>query len=274
MMMTVMRALLSTADDEDEVGRLGRSFDQAGDRLEREFDTSNRVKINDVPILGKAVEALARMHGDDGTKQDYWLRVRNIPYAAPMLAMASTMSWLGADETKAKGYKDESLNAWREFVSDFVSEGIVMSAVNAVHGNESKYVRGQPVSATLGAMAVDLGLSRIAPVPLLSAARDLVDPNMRRLNKDKSLDYYPGFVEGVKSRIPGLADSRTICRSREPSARARWITLLSRWRRFPRTRKTLSVFTPTTRASPWRPTWTPRTSATSRAIAPRCGSLV
>ena len=87
-----------------------------------------------------------------------------------------------------------------------MSEGIVLSALNAIHGNESKYVKGQPVSATLGAMAVDLGLSRIAPVPLLSAARDLVDPNMRRLNQNDSLGYDPGFVEGVKSRIPGLAD--------------------------------------------------------------------
>ena len=75
MMYAAMRALLGMAKDDEEVERLGRSFDQAGQRLGREFDTSNRINITDVPILGSTVAALAKMHGDTG-EDDYWLRVR------------------------------------------------------------------------------------------------------------------------------------------------------------------------------------------------------
>ena len=206
MMYAAMRALLGAANDDDEVERLGRSFDQAGNRLGREWDTSNRINITDVPILGTAVAALAKMHGDTG-ENDYWLRVRNVPYAGPMLAMASTMSWLSAGDDASAGRADEAKNAWREFVSDFWSEGILLSSMNAIHGNESKYTAGQPVSVTLGGAFMDLATSRIAPVPVLSAIRDTVDPEMRRLNDSKTLDYAPGFIEGMESRIPGLSDN-------------------------------------------------------------------
>ena len=209
MMYAAMRALLGAAKDDDEVERLGRSFDQAGNRLGREWDTSNRINITDVPILGTAVAALAKMHGDTG-ENDYWLRVRNVPYAGPMLAMASTMSWVDAvyrEKPDASGRADEAKNAWREFVSDFWSEGILLSSMNAIHGNESKYTAGQPVSATLGGAFMDLATSRIAPVPVLSAIRDTVDPEMRRLNDSKTLEYAPGFIEGMESRIPGLSDN-------------------------------------------------------------------
>ena len=204
MMYAAMRALLGMAKDDDEVERLGRSFDQAGNRLGREFDTSNRINITDVPIIGPTVAALDKMHGDTG-ENDYWLRVRNIPYAGPMLAMASTMDWVTAAKDKSASRRDEAMNAWREFVSDFWSEGIVLSSMNAIHGNESKYTSGQPVTATLGGALVDLVGSRIAPVPVLAAVRDMVDPEMRRLNDSKSLEYDPGFVEGMQSRIPGLS---------------------------------------------------------------------
>lgn len=204
LMYAAMRAILGSAKDDEEVERLGRSFDQAGERLGREFDTGNRVLINDVPIIGPVVAALGRMHGDNG-EQDYWLRVRNLPYAGPMLATAATLDWLKSSGDKGAGHREQAMNAWREFVSDFWSEGIVLSSMNAIHGNESKYTAGQPVSATLGGAAADILFSRIAPVPVLGAIRDVVDPQMRRLNDSKTLDYNPGFIEGVKSRVPGLS---------------------------------------------------------------------
>ena len=119
--------------------------------------------------------------------------------------MASTMDWLGSTGEMAEGAKDESLNAWKEFIGDFMSEGILVNAFNTVKGNQSKYDAGQPVTATLGSMAVDLGASRIAPVPIMGAIRDLVDPEMRRLNDSKTLGYNPGLIEGVASKLPFLS---------------------------------------------------------------------
>ena len=90
MMLGILRAaLMSGKGDDDELDRLGRSFDQAGKRLDRQFDTSSRVNISDVPLLGPMVRSLAKMFGDENGTDDYWLRVRTIPYASPMLAMAA-----------------------------------------------------------------------------------------------------------------------------------------------------------------------------------------
>jgi hypothetical protein len=204
MMFAAARALLGMAKDDEETERLGRSFDQAGNRLGREWDTSNRVNITDVPLLGPTVAALAKMHGDNG-ENDFWLRTRNLPYAGPMLAMASTMDWVTAAKDQSAGSKEEATSSWREFVADFWSEGIVLASMNAVKGNESKYAAGQPVTATLGSAFVDFAGSRVAPVPLLGAVRDWVDPQMRRLNANEGLGYDPGFIEGVESKLPGLS---------------------------------------------------------------------
>ncbi len=204
LMYAAMRALLAAAKDDDEVGKLGRSFDMAGDRLGREWDTSSRVNITDIAGIGTVVGALAKMNGDDGSN-DFWLRTRNLPYASPMMAMAATMDALTASKEKAAGRRADALESWKSFVGDFWSEGVLMAALNTIHGNESKYTQGQGVMTTLGGMAVDLGASRVAPVPLLSAARDLVDPQMRRLNDSATLGYDPGFIDGMQSRIPGLS---------------------------------------------------------------------
>ena len=189
-------------DDKDRVDRLGRSFDQAGKRMDRAFDTSSRMDISDIPVLGTATRALARMFGEQKDGDSYWLRTRQIPYASVLLATATSLDALGADKAHARGLATEAANMWREFASDLVSEGILMTVVNKVRGNESKYTGSQSVSTTLGGMATDFALARVAPQPLLSMVRDLVDPQQRRLTPNEKLGYEPGVVEGVKSRLP------------------------------------------------------------------------
>jgi hypothetical protein len=189
-------------DDKDRVDRLGRSFDQAGKRMDRAFDTSSRMDISDIPVLGTATRALARMFGEQKDGDSYWLRTRQIPYASVLLATATSLDALGADKAHARGLQTEAENMWREFAGDLVSEGILMTVVNKVRGNESKYTGSQSVSTTLGGMATDFALARVAPQPMLSMVRDLVDPQQRRLTPNEKLGYDPGVVEGVKSRLP------------------------------------------------------------------------
>lgn len=206
LMLAALHAWLRNGKtSKDDVERLGRSFDLAGNRLDRAVETGSRVNISDVPVLGPAVRALAKMAGDEKGTDDYWMRVRTIPYASPMLAIAAATASLEADAAHAPGAREEALTAMREFVADFESEGVLLTLYNKLKGNESKYNAGQNVATTFGQALTDFATARIVPPPLMSAARDLVDTTQRRLNPSKSLEYNPGFTEGVKSRIPVLS---------------------------------------------------------------------
>ena len=211
LMLAVMRAALHAPDeDEEDLGRLGRSFDEAGKRLESAYNTSSRVNISDLPVLGSAVRALAKMFGDEDGRDDYWLRTRTIPYAGPMLAMAATQQWMSAKPEVKTAHGEEAWGAWQSFLEDFNSEGVLVTVLNKLRGVESKYDAGVPVTTTLAGKAFDVATARIAPPPLLAAARDFVDPVQRRQAKSVALGFNTGGpIEAasiaVQNRVPGLS---------------------------------------------------------------------
>jgi len=211
LMMAVMRAMLHAPDeDEEDLGRLGRSFDEAGKRLDSAYNTSSRVNISDLPVLGSAVRALAKMFGDETGADDYWLRTRTIPYAGPMLAMAATQQWMSATGDVKTAHGEEAWGAWQSFLEDFNSEGVLVTVLNKMRGVESKYDAGVPVTTTLAGKAFDVATARIAPPPLLAAVRDFVDPVQRRQAKSVALGFNTGgpikaAAIAVANRVPGLS---------------------------------------------------------------------
>lgn len=219
-----LAALGGGGDDDKEI--IGTSYDEMGRKLDAAFDTSSRVNVSAIPVLGPVVAGAAKMFGDDADHKDYWVRVRTIPYAPIGLLVASGVGALREiEEGKEGGAQSQAVDNWWGFVEDFASLGVGAKLIAAPFGMRQKYDEGKAFSTMLGETATDMLTSRIAPAPLLATTRDLIDPVGRRTRPAKSIGYAPslplgetarkvanhvpgssaveGFATGALSRLPG-----------------------------------------------------------------------
>lgn len=183
-------------DGEDETPVLGRSTDDLGKQIEGAYNTSGRINITRTP-LGRMLTAGLDLFGyKDEAEQELFMRMRAIPYASGIAALASL-----TDSRFGKNEKAENFYAMFE---DMISEGFMAKSLAALVGFRSSYDQGKNLSYLETQNAFDLATGRFVPPPLLRTAKVLADPVMHRERPVKSLDYDPGPVEALENRIPGL----------------------------------------------------------------------
>jgi len=71
-------------------------------------------------------------------------------------------------------------------------------------GYRDDYTRWQSTAFLTGQGAFNMATARVLPPRALRDIAMLVDPVNRRYSASKSLDYVPGFAEGIMSNLPGV----------------------------------------------------------------------
>jgi len=201
-MLFLAARLMIGGDDDDEISKIGTAYDEEGQRLESAFNTASRVNVSATP-LGPVVRATVRMFGDPNSEtDDYWLRVRTIPYANVALMLSAAETTLRGLANGTNPHREAMGDNLMSMIEDFVSTGLGLKLGLALLGYRDKYNEATGTSAMLGDAAVDLLTSGVVPSALRDSAQRMTDPYTRRTTPAKSLDYDPGFLEGAEARIP------------------------------------------------------------------------
>jgi RNA polymerase sigma factor (sigma-70 family) len=207
-MMSLLAALMmGGGDDEDEASTspVGISRDTGGKPLEPAFNTVGRVRV-DGPMRD-LVESAIRMTGEEPELgDDYWVRIRSLPYVAPAMAGMTLAAYLQAmanDPGAAPAKRAAAADQLKTFFAEFVSQGMAVKLALGCFGDyRDPFNVGVPLSTMAGESAVDLLLSPVAPSAILGPLQGAADPVGRNRKPAPSLGYDPGFMEGVKASLP------------------------------------------------------------------------
>lgn len=186
-------------DDEELTAELiGRVQDMEGGKLPQALSAKNRFNAS---ALLRILATRMGLDGMDfsvtdpaGDESDLWLRYRNYPY----IKEGIVMGLLAVGDREAFG------QSWSSLFQEYASLGLGWQVAETLFGARDQY--GTP-EAQLAGMATDVALSPVLPHRMMRDVGTVVSPQDRRLTPSKRLDYQPGAVEGVMSRIPGLKQS-------------------------------------------------------------------
>jgi predicted ABC-type ATPase len=204
-MMVMLPALVSALgegedDDKDKIAGelIGRVQDLEGGKLPQTLSAKNRFNVS---ALARILATRLGMSGhsfdvtdEAGDENDLWMRYRNYPYIKEGVVLGLAVT----------GQREAFGESWTSLFQEYAALGIAWQLAETMFGARDQY--GTPESQ-IGGMAFDVATSPVLPHRMLRDATTLIDPTDRRLTPSKSLDYAPGFTEGVMSRLPGLKDN-------------------------------------------------------------------
>lgn len=209
-------AALATAGGDDDDAR-----EFAGTKSIRYIDDEGKERVEPIdPALNTfnrmnlSYWARASGLGGDG-EEDFWVRVRTYPVVA-----AAGIGAIAMDDARqlgpmagAKSY----LSGITDLLGDFLSLGVVAKLPGKAWASMMEEATGRPQSVPMDNFSTGIPFMAwigqqvgSALVPGQRQADELImwmDPTMRRLRSSKTLDYTPGFWDGIRvSGTVGLLD--------------------------------------------------------------------